>query len=145
MYIYTVSRGFSSRDAAPRLKLAPSPRFFDPALPDEARAAIEDRANTRANTLYFSVASIWEIVIKSALGRDDFQVDARVLRRNLLDAGYEELFIEAQHAFGVAALPPLHKDPFARLLVGQAIAEGIVLLTHGDQVKRYDFASVRYV
>jgi PIN domain nuclease of toxin-antitoxin system len=113
----------------------------DPALSNEARKAIEDTDNT----LYFSVASIWEIVIKSALGRDDFQVDARVLRRNMLDAGYEELFIEAQHAFEVAALPQLHKDPFDRLLVGQAMAEGIVLLTHDDQIKQYDSAPVRFV
>jgi PIN domain nuclease of toxin-antitoxin system len=113
----------------------------DPALPEEARASIEDIENV----LYFSVASLWEIVIKSALGRDDFQVDARVLRRNLLDAGYEELPIEAQHAFEVAALAPLHKDPFDRLLVGQAMAEGIVLLTHNEQIKRYDFAPVQYV
>ncbi|CAB3743515.1 type II toxin-antitoxin system VapC family toxin [Paraburkholderia rhynchosiae] len=113
----------------------------DPALSNEARAAIEDADNT----LYFSVASVWEIVIKSALGREDFQVDARVLRRNLLDAGYQELSIEAQHALEVAALPSVNKDPFDRLLVGQAMAEGIVLLTHDDQIKRYDFAPVRYV
>jgi PIN domain nuclease of toxin-antitoxin system len=112
-----------------------------PTLSDEARAVIEDTDNT----LYFSVASMWEIIIKSALGREDFQVDARVLRRSLLDAGYEELSIESQHAFEVATLPPLHRDPFDRLLLGQAIAEGIVLLTHDDQIKRYDFAPVRYV
>lgn len=112
-----------------------------PTLSDEARAVIEDTDNT----LYFSVASMWEIVIKSALGREDFQVDARVLRRSLLDAGYEELSIESQHAFEVATLPPLHRDPFDRLLLGQAIAEGILLLTHDDQIKRYDFAPVRYV
>lgn len=112
-----------------------------PSLADEARAVIDDEDNT----LYFSVASMWEIVIKSGLGRDDFQVDARVLRRNLLDAGYEELSIESQHAFEVAMLPPLHRDPFDRLLIGQAIAEGIVLLTHDDQIRRYDFAPVRYV
>lgn len=113
----------------------------DPALPDEARSVIEDLDNT----LYFSVASLWEIVIKSALGRDDFKVDVRVLRRSLIDAGYEELSIEAHHAFEVAGLPPIHRDPFDRLLVGQAIAEGIVLLTHDSQVRLYDFAPVRYV
>jgi PIN domain nuclease of toxin-antitoxin system len=112
-----------------------------PALPAEARAVIEDEDNQ----LYFSVASMWEIVIKSSLGREDFQVDARVLRRSLIDAGYEELSIESHHAFEVATLPALHRDPFDRLLVGQAISEGIVLLTHDDQIKRYDFAPVRYV
>jgi PIN domain nuclease of toxin-antitoxin system len=112
-----------------------------PALPDEARAVIEDEDNQ----LYFSVASMWEVVIKSSLGREDFQVDARVLRRSLIDAGYEELSIESHHAFEVATLPALHRDPFDRLLVGQAISEGIVLLTHDDQIKRYDLAPVRYV
>jgi PIN domain nuclease of toxin-antitoxin system len=113
----------------------------DPALPHEARLAIEDVENT----LFFSVASIWEIVIKSALGRDDFKIDARVLRRNLLDAGYEELPIEAPHTFEVAQLPPLHRDPFDRVLIGQAMAEGIVLLTHDDLIKQYDLAPVRFV
>ncbi|HXZ06869.1 MAG TPA: PIN domain-containing protein [Paraburkholderia sp.] len=68
-----------------------------------------------------------------------------MLRRGLLDAGYEELSIESQHAFEVTAPPLLHRDPFDRLLVDQAIAEGIVVLTHDDQIKRYDFAPVRYV
>jgi PIN domain nuclease of toxin-antitoxin system len=112
-----------------------------PALPDEARTVVEDEDNT----LYFSVASIWEVVIKSTLGREDFQVDARVLRRSLLDAGYEELSIESQHAFEVGRLAPIHRDPFDRLLIAQAIVEGIVLLTHDDQIKRYDLAPVRYV
>lgn len=111
------------------------------ALSDEARKLIE---NTE-NTLYFSVASIWEIVIKKSLGREDFKIDARVLRRNLLDAGFEELAIEAPHAMEVAQLPPLHKDPFDRILIGQAMAEGIVLLTHDANIKQYDFAPVRFV
>jgi PIN domain nuclease of toxin-antitoxin system len=113
----------------------------DEALPKEARDVIQDLDNT----LYFSVASIWEIIIKSGLGRDDFQIDARVLRRNLLDASYEELSIEAPHAFEIERLPMLHKDPFDRLLIGQAIAEGIVLLTHDDLIRQYDLAPVRYV
>lgn len=111
------------------------------ALPAEVRTAIEDEPST----LYFSVASLWEIDIKRALGRDDFQVDARVLRRGLLDAGYEELSVEASHVLEVASLPPLHRDPFDRLLIGQAIAEGIVLWTHDEQIRRYDVAPIRYV
>jgi PIN domain nuclease of toxin-antitoxin system len=113
----------------------------DPSLSDEARAAIEHTDNA----LFFSVASIWEIVIKSSLGRDDFRVDARVLRRSLIDAGYEELSIEAQHALEVERLPMHHRDPFDRLLLGQAIVEGIVLLTHDELVRQYELAPVRYV
>ena len=98
-----------------------------------------------AETVFVSVASIWEIVIKNGLGRDDFKVDARVLRRNLLDAGFEELAIEATHILEVAQLPSLHKDPFDRVLIGQAMAEGIVLLTHDHLIKQYDLAPIRFV
>jgi len=79
--------------------------------------------------LLFSVASLWEIVIKNRLGRDDFKVDPRLLRRGLLDNGYIELGIASTHVMAVDALPPIHKDPFDRLLVAQAMVEGITLLT----------------
>jgi PIN domain nuclease of toxin-antitoxin system len=90
-----------------------------------------------ANELIFSVASLWEIVIKRGLGRDDFQVDPRVLRRSLLDNGYSELSILSEHAVAIDALPPIHKDPFDRLLVAQAIVEGITLLTADTLVADY--------
>ncbi|AET89902.1 hypothetical protein BYI23_A020640 [Burkholderia sp. YI23] len=113
----------------------------DPALSEQARSLIEDPNNT----LYFSVQSIWEIVIKSSLQYPDFQLDARVFRTNLLDAGYNELSIEAHHALEVQQLPPIHRDPFDRMLIAQAISEGIVLLTHDDIVRQYESAPVQYV
>ena len=85
----------------------------------------------------FSVASLWEIAIKFALGRPDFQVDPRVLRRGLLDSGYVELAVTADHALATVSLPPIHKDPFDRLLVAQATVEGILLLTSDPTVARY--------
>lgn len=69
------------------------------------------------NQLFFSAASLWEIAIKRDLGRDDFQVDARVLRRGLLDNGYTEIPIGSDHAVFIESLPPIHKDPFGRILV----------------------------
>lgn len=89
------------------------------------------------NTLIFSAASLWEIAIKRGLGREDFQVDPRLLRRSLLDNGYEELAITSAHAVEVDNLPPLHKDPFDRILLAQAQIEGITLLTSDDRVGRY--------
>jgi PIN domain nuclease of toxin-antitoxin system len=89
------------------------------------------------NELFFSVASLWEIVIKCGLGREDFKVDPRVLRRSLLDNEYRELPILSEHAVAIGALPPIHKDPFDRLLVAQAIVEGITLLTADMQVAQY--------
>jgi PIN domain nuclease of toxin-antitoxin system len=85
----------------------------------------------------FSAASVWEVAIKASLGRDDFNVDSRVLRRGLLDNGYEELPISGAHAAAVADLPLLHRDPFDRLLVAQAQVEGITLLTADALVARY--------
>jgi PIN domain nuclease of toxin-antitoxin system len=89
------------------------------------------------NDLLFSVASLWEIVIKRGLNRPDFQVDARLLRRGLLDNGYQELPVLSEHAVAVDSLPPIHKDPFDRLLVAQATVEGITLLTDDLTVAQY--------
>ncbi|MBL4607114.1 MAG: type II toxin-antitoxin system VapC family toxin [Pseudomonadales bacterium] len=89
------------------------------------------------NELFFSAASLWEIAINSGLGRDDFQVDARLLRRGLLDNGYSELPIGSEHAVAIDCLPPIHKDPFDRILVAQATVEGITLLTADALVAQY--------
>jgi PIN domain nuclease of toxin-antitoxin system len=87
---------------------------------------------------------LWEITIKNSLGRDDFRVDPRLLRRALLDNGYSELAVTSEHAVNVDALPPLHKDPFDRLLITQARVEGITLLTADSQVASYK-GSIRKV
>ncbi|WP_420996157.1 type II toxin-antitoxin system VapC family toxin [Cupriavidus sp. 30B13] len=102
-------------------------------LPADARALIE----AEETELFFSAASIWEIAIKRGLGRADFQVDARVLRRALLDNEYNELPIGSEHAVAIESLPPIHKDPFDRLLVAQATVEGITLLTADATVGQY--------
>lgn len=102
-------------------------------LPPAALAEIENPLNE----LLFSSASLWEIAIKRGLGRDDFQVDPRLLRRGLFDNGYHELPITSEHAVTVDGLPAVHKDPFDRILVAQAIVEGITLLTMDDLVACY--------
>jgi PIN domain nuclease of toxin-antitoxin system len=75
--------------------------------------------------------------IKCGFGREDFKVDPSILRRGLLDNGYSELPILSEHAVTVGALPPIHKDPFDRLLVAQAIVENITLLTADAHVAEY--------
>jgi PIN domain nuclease of toxin-antitoxin system len=102
-------------------------------LPHEAVQLIEDEANE----LMFSAASLWEVAIKKGLGRDDFQVDPRLLRRGLLDNGYAELPILSAHAVAVDGLPDIHKDPFDRILVAQAMIEGITLLTSDKRLTQY--------
>jgi PIN domain nuclease of toxin-antitoxin system len=109
-------------------------------LTSAARRLIGDPANT----LVFSAASLWEIAIKSGLGRDDVQVDAKRLRTGLRDNGYVELPVTGAHAAAVAELPPLHRDPFDRLLIAQARIEGLELVTADRIVAQYG-GSIRLV
>ena len=102
-------------------------------LPEEERILLE-RPETQPA---FSAASIWEVAIKSGMGRSDFGVDPHLLRRGLLENGYTELAVTGAHAVAVALLPPLHKDPFDRILIAQAQVEGITLLTADEIVGRY--------
>jgi PIN domain nuclease of toxin-antitoxin system len=102
-------------------------------VPTGARVLMADPENE----LFFSVASIWEVAIKRGLNRPDFQVDARMLRRGLIDNGYRELPILSEHAVAIDALPQIHKDPFDRLLIAQAIVEGITLLTDDATMAQY--------
>jgi PIN domain nuclease of toxin-antitoxin system len=89
------------------------------------------------NMLFFSAASIWEIAIKSSLGREDFKADSRLIRRGLIDNGYREVAISSEHAAGVQALPLIHKDPFDRLLIAQSLVEGMPLVTVDPILSQY--------
>jgi PIN domain nuclease of toxin-antitoxin system len=105
--------------------------------PNRLSAKARSLIDSADNELLFSAASLWEVVIKRGLGRDDFQVDTRLLRRGLLDNGYGELPIVSDHVVAIESLPPIHKDPFDRVLVAQATIEGITLLTTDSLVAQY--------
>lgn len=102
-------------------------------LSPSALAMIEDPANR----LWFSVASIWEVAIKRGLDRPDFRTDPGTLRAGLLSAGYEELTVDGRHVLILSALPCLHRDPFDRMLLAQATAEGMRLLTADRRLAAY--------
>ena len=104
-----------------------------PRLSAAARALIEEEENI----LLFSAISMAEVAIKNALRRPDFEIDPHIVRRTLIDDGYLELPLTGAHAVAVAGLPHLHKDPFDRLLVAQAMAEGTALLTADAAVGQY--------
>jgi PIN domain nuclease of toxin-antitoxin system len=93
--------------------------------------------NDLDNELLFSAASIWEIAIKNGLGRDDFKVDVRLLRRGLLDNNYRELPIASEHVVFIESLPFIHRDPCDRILIAQATVEGITLITSDNLVASY--------
>ncbi len=102
-------------------------------LPSEAFDLIEDPDTE----LIFSAVSLWEVVIKTGSGRAGFNVDARLLRRELLEHGYSELAMTGAHAVAVDLLPPVHRDPFDRMLVAQAQVEAMTLLTADRVLARY--------
>lgn len=114
------------------------------AQPHRLSATAQSLLGDPQNALLFSAASLWEISIKRGLGRADFRVDPRLLRRGLIDNDYEELPITSEHAVVVDILPPLHKDPFDRLLIAQSIVEGLTLVTADPLVAQYP-GSIRQV
>ena len=116
---------------------------------DKLPEDVIQRLNDENTQPLFSAASIWEVVIKTGLGRKDFNVDAAILRRGLLDNGYQELSITSAHTREplnnsararprlCGRLPDLHRDPFDRILAAQANEEGVELLTADKQLAEY--------
>lgn len=86
---------------------------------------------------HFSAAAIWECSVKSALGRDDFDIDPHVLRTILLKAGFNEIVINGQHGLAVRYMPLIHRDPFDRIMIAQANVEGLTLVTADAILAQY--------
>ena len=105
--------------------------------PERLSAKAAKQLRSRETPLLFSLASLWEVAIKTSLGRKDFVVDVHSLHQALLTAGFEELPIRAAHLARVANLPWVHRDPFDRLLVAQAMEERVTLLTADTTLKAY--------
>jgi PIN domain nuclease of toxin-antitoxin system len=104
-------------------------------IPREVRQAID----AAENIVLVSAAVIWEIAVKASIGRLEIAgSDIARLPRLIETAGFSELPVLARHAAGVHALPMHHRDPFDRLLVAQARAEGLTLVTVDPAVRRYD-------
>jgi PIN domain nuclease of toxin-antitoxin system len=105
--------------------------------PERLTAAARNLLEDPGNQLSFSPASLWEVVVERSLGRADFRVDPRLLRRGLIDNGYLEVPVTSEHALTVESLPDIHRDPFDRILIAQATVEGMLLLTADDVVASY--------
>ncbi len=103
---------------------------------DDRRLGAAERAAIRepANDVYLSAASVWEIVVKQGLGR--LRVPEPVSQA-ALRLGFQPLPISFEHAEETGALPPVHRDPFDRLLVAQARVEGLTLITHDPSLRAY--------
>ncbi|HEY5207004.1 MAG TPA: type II toxin-antitoxin system VapC family toxin [Roseiarcus sp.] len=105
--------------------------------PERLSAEASSLIESPDNDIVFSSVSLWEIAIKTGRGRTVFRVDAGVLRRSLFDNGYAELPVTGAHATGLGGLPPIHRDPFDRMLVAQAVVEGLTLITSDRTVAKY--------
>ena len=99
----------------------------------QIKSLIEDPRND----IFISVASVWEMIIKRSLGKLKLPRD---IERGIKSAGFKILAIEISHVLGVEKLPPHHKDPFDRLLVAQAKAVGLIILTDDSKIKKYNVA-----
>jgi PIN domain nuclease of toxin-antitoxin system len=102
-------------------------------LSRRAAGMLEDASHDRC----FSVVSLWEAIVKSARRKPDFDIDCPRMRVKLFDSGFSELDVVAKHVFALRALPPIHGDPFDRLLVAQSIAEELTLVTADKQLAAY--------
>jgi PIN domain nuclease of toxin-antitoxin system len=106
----------------------------DARLSSPARAVISDRDNTLA----LSAASAWEIGIKVAQGRLRLPIPVgHLLSFAVQEQQLERLSIEFDHALAAATLPPIHHDPFDRILVAQAQALGCAIVTGDPEIARY--------
>lgn len=106
-------------------------------IPEEPRAAI----HASDNDVLVSAAAVWEIAIKTSLGRLDMRPsDIDRLPRLIDAAGFEELPVLARHAVAVHALPWHHRDPFDRLMIAQARVESLTIVSTDPAVRRYAVA-----
>jgi PIN domain nuclease of toxin-antitoxin system len=112
--------------------------------PQRLGSSLASELADRRCVICFSVVSIWEMAIKTSLGRIDFQVNPLALRMGLLEQGFLELPIQVNHVLAVQHLPWVHRDPFDRLLVAQAAQERLSLLTADRTLLGYGEA-VRWV
>jgi len=104
----------------------------DLTLSDEVKTRLDDEPD-----VYVSPASLWEVTIKQSIGKLSEPIDvAEVIR----DSGFRELPITFRHAIVAGRLPPIHRDPFDRMLVAQAQCEGLTLASRDPHIQRYDVA-----
>ena len=112
------------------------------ALADDERLTAEARGfiKNESNRIFVSVASMWEIAIKKALKPDKIPLTGREYLHYCGQAGYELLPIRETHVLSLENLPAIHSDPFDRILVAQASAESLFLLTHDSVLAKYGAA-----
>jgi PIN domain nuclease of toxin-antitoxin system len=107
----------------------------DPTLPPDARDMLDSEPDA-----FVSPVTVWEVVVKQRLGK---LKGPRDLGERVRDAGFVELPVLHEHALAAGRLPPIHRDPFDRMLVAQAATEGLTVVTRDADIPRYDVLTLR--
>lgn len=111
--------------------------------PDRVSVEVRTRIDRVETELYVSVASLWEVVIKTSTGKLNLPDPTETFwQRQTSDSGIEALAIRPEHVLDVAALPDVHRDPFDRILIAQARVEGLTLVTVDPKVRAYPVATL---
>jgi PIN domain nuclease of toxin-antitoxin system len=111
--------------------------------PDRVSPKVRDHVDRVDTELYVSVASLWEVVIKTGTGKLRLPVPTETFwHHQTRDSGIAPLAIRPEHVLDVATLPDVHRDPFDRLFVAQARVEGLTLVTADSKVRAYPVATL---
>lgn len=106
--------------------------------PEKISEKIALLIRNRENEILFSTASSWEVQIKAGIGKLSFSDEwENIVSREIEKNGFQVLPVTLQHTFALKDLPPLHKDPFDRMLIAQALAEGLTLVTDDKFIRQY--------
>jgi PIN domain nuclease of toxin-antitoxin system len=109
---------------------------------DKMPKATKDIIHNDENMIYVSIATIWEIAIKTSIGKLDFDGGVDGFIEAIEDNGFSLLAVDPKHIKAVAGLPFIHRDPFDRMLIAQAVAEGMPIMTTDANVLKYDINSI---
>jgi PIN domain nuclease of toxin-antitoxin system len=102
----------------------------EPNLSEELKTLLDHEPDA-----YVSTATIWEVAIKQSMGKLEGPAD---LPERILHAGFTVLTISGEHAITAGRLPPIHRDPFDRMLIAQARHENLTLVTRDAHIQKYD-------
>jgi len=111
----------------------------DPRLSSSARNAVSTGTN------FLSVASYWEVIVKAMKGNLVVQSPRTWWPDALVQLAASPLLLRPEHVDELLGLPPIHKDPFDRILIAQAISEGLTLVTADDQIARYASQTLKII
>lgn len=106
--------------------------------PEKLSNPAKDVITNSENKLFISIASLWEITIKQSIGKLDLEGDVLDIVEECEREGINILSIQPQHLKKLEQLPLIHRDPFDRLIISQAIYEGLTIVTRDSMIPKYD-------